>query len=128
MPVIIGASGEEKIIEMLHEVLPSNKIIDFVGKTTPEQAAALVNECSACIANDSGLMHLSAAIGTPTVFISSVSDLTWIYGDSITNRIVRNNSCTPCFAINRELPNQCTKPCLTHVYPETVIKAVLEVI
>tara|TARA_B100001123_G_C15065887_1_gene929584 strand:+ start:108 stop:854 length:747 start_codon:yes stop_codon:yes gene_type:complete len=128
VPVIFGISGEEKIVSMLEEVLPKNKVIDFVGKTTPEQAAALVNECAACIANDSGLMHLSAAVGTPTILIRSVSDLTWVYGDSRMNRIVKNSYCKPCFSINRELVHQCTKPCLTHIYPETIVKAVVEVI
>ena len=33
------------------------------------QLAALLGACSACIANDSGPMHIAAAVGTPTIGI-----------------------------------------------------------
>jgi lipopolysaccharide export system permease protein len=42
-------------------------VIDLVGKTDPLEAAACLSRATLCIANDSGLMHIAAAMGTPTL-------------------------------------------------------------
>ena len=65
---IFGAEHERPqampIINMLQK---SFDVIDLVGKTNPLEAAACLARCQLCIANDSGLMHIAAAMGTPTV-------------------------------------------------------------
>ena len=40
---------------------------DLVGALTLPEAAACLQRCALFVANDSGLMHLSAAAGTPTL-------------------------------------------------------------
>jgi ADP-heptose:LPS heptosyltransferase len=40
--------------------------IDFVGKLSLPDTAALLRECAALVSNDSGLMHLAVALGTTT--------------------------------------------------------------
>jgi ADP-heptose:LPS heptosyltransferase/2-polyprenyl-3-methyl-5-hydroxy-6-metoxy-1,4-benzoquinol methylase len=39
---------------------------NFVGKLSLTDTAALLRECAALVSNDSGLMHLGVAMGTPT--------------------------------------------------------------
>jgi ADP-heptose:LPS heptosyltransferase len=39
---------------------------DFVGKLALLETAALIRECAALVSNDSGIMHLGVAVGTPT--------------------------------------------------------------
>jgi ADP-heptose:LPS heptosyltransferase len=41
--------------------------IDFTGKLAIEDTAALIQQCAALVSNDSGLMHLGVAVGTPTL-------------------------------------------------------------
>ncbi len=41
--------------------------IDFVGRQTLSEAAACLARCTLFIGNDSGLMHLAASAGTPTL-------------------------------------------------------------
>lgn len=41
--------------------------IDLCGKLTLPQVAACLQRCALYVGNDSGLMHLSAAAGTPTI-------------------------------------------------------------
>lgn len=41
--------------------------IDLVGRLTIPEAAASLRRCALFVGNDSGLMHLSAAAGTPTL-------------------------------------------------------------
>src|SRR5262249_61418643 len=40
---------------------------DFTGKTTLPRLAALLSGCDAMVANDTGPLHLAAALGTPCV-------------------------------------------------------------
>ncbi len=41
--------------------------IDFVGRTDLLTAAAVLRRCAVFIGNDTGLMHIAAAVGTPTL-------------------------------------------------------------
>jgi ADP-heptose:LPS heptosyltransferase len=41
--------------------------VDLVGKQTLSEAAACLARCTLFIGNDSGLMHLAASAGTPTL-------------------------------------------------------------
>src|SRR5208337_5007504 len=46
---------------------------NFVGKLGLRDTAALLRECAALISNDSGLMHLAAALGVPTFGIFGIT-------------------------------------------------------
>jgi len=46
---------------------------DFTGKLSLSDTAALLRECSALIANDSGIMHLAVALGVPTFGIFGIT-------------------------------------------------------
>lgn len=43
------------------------EVIDCVGRTSLAQAAAIIEQCTAVVAHDTALMHVAAAIGTPTI-------------------------------------------------------------
>jgi heptosyltransferase-3 len=47
--------------------LPRGRTIDLAGRLTLTEAAAALARCALYVGNDSGLMHLAAAAGTPTV-------------------------------------------------------------
>ncbi len=64
---VFGAPGEENQARPVIEAIPDELLINLVGKTDPAMAAAALERCTVYIGNDSGLMHLSAAAGTPTV-------------------------------------------------------------
>lgn len=44
-------------------------VVDCVGAFNLLHSAHALRECDVCVANDSGLMHLSYAVGTPTVVL-----------------------------------------------------------
>ena len=52
----------------------SGPIADFSGKTSLQELAAMLSYCDVVITNDSGGMHLSAAVGTPVVAIFGITD------------------------------------------------------
>ena len=67
-PVSVLAAGHErKQAEPLLAAIPPHRRIDLVGKLDLLTAAAVLKRCALFIGNDTGLMHVAAAMGTPTL-------------------------------------------------------------
>ena len=49
------------------DALPAERVLDLVGGVDLLTAAACLRRCRAFLGNDSGLMHLAAAAGIPTL-------------------------------------------------------------
>lgn len=64
---VFAAPGEEHLAQPVLESIEVDRRINFIGNTSPELAAALINECQFYIGNDSGLMHCACASKVPTV-------------------------------------------------------------
>jgi ADP-heptose:LPS heptosyltransferase len=65
--VIFGGPGaaERQAAAAVLAAIPG--AVDLVGRLTLPEAAACLSRCALFIGNDSGLMHLSASTGTPTL-------------------------------------------------------------
>jgi len=99
------------------------KYLDLSGRVTLRQFMALASRMSVFITNDSGPMHISAALGVPTVAIFGSTDpsLTGPLGADV--RIVSNNTpCSPCFARTCKFKHY---DCLS-IGADEVVKAALE--
>lgn len=64
-PVILGAPSQRHALVPLIKALPN--AIDLVGKTSLPTLAACLSRGALFVGNDSGLMHLAAAQGIPTL-------------------------------------------------------------
>ncbi|MFT9026394.1 glycosyltransferase family 9 protein [Acetobacter indonesiensis] len=66
-PVIFYGPGQQEsmLAQPVLDVLPN--VIDAGGRFSLTQVAAMLTRCCLYIGNDSGLMHLAAASGTPTL-------------------------------------------------------------
>lgn len=64
---VFSAPGEEYLAGDVVESLPPELCIDLSGKTDVMSAAACLERCALYVGNDSGLMHMAAALGVPTV-------------------------------------------------------------
>ncbi len=67
--VLLGGPGEKAIVSPLFRMLSSHSadVLDLAGILSLPEAAALLRLASLFVGNDSGLMHLSAAAGAPTL-------------------------------------------------------------
>ncbi len=66
--VAVFAAGHERAqAEPLLSAIPNRRRVDLVGKLDLLTAAAAVRRCAFFIGNDTGLMHIAAAVGTPTL-------------------------------------------------------------
>ncbi len=96
--------------------------IDLTGKTQITELPALLSRCTAFLGNDSGAMHVAAAVGLPVLAVFGPTDP---YGTApVTPRctIVQEKPyCSPCFL--RRCPTD--HRCMTAIAPEKVSAEVL---
>ena len=66
--VAVFAAGHERAqAEPLLAEIPDRRRIDLVGRLDLLTAAAALRRCAMFIGNDTGLMHIAAAVGAPTL-------------------------------------------------------------
>ncbi len=73
MPVFIGASDDVPIVAEVQKRMQTDSI-DLAGQTSLKELAALLRVSRLLITNDSGPMHLAAAVGTPVVALFGPTD------------------------------------------------------
>ena len=120
--VLFGAPGEAGAMgEQLSSMLRV-KHLNLVGKTSLDDLIHCLRECTLLVSNDTGTMHLAAALGVPTVSIFGSTEpiLTGPLGPQHT--IVRHHvPCSPCF--KRECPFGHYE-CMTKITPMQVAQVV----
>jgi heptosyltransferase II len=91
--VIFGDKNEQEIGRQL-ELAIGKDIFNLTGLTTLGQTAAMMSRCSLIVCNDSGPMHLAAAVGAQTLalFFSTHFVETSPYGK---NHLVMCTRCSP---------------------------------
>ncbi|AOV16175.1 lipopolysaccharide heptosyltransferase II [Acidihalobacter aeolianus] len=97
--------------------------VNLAGRTTLTEATDLMARCRAVVSNDSGLMHLAAALQRPLVAVYGSSDpgFTPPLAAAGAVRIERLGlACSPCF--ERECPLGHLE-CLRGLHPERVVRA-----
>lgn len=72
--LVAGGPAERALAAMVLDAVPEDRRIDLVGTAPLMTLAACLGRCRLAIANDSGLMHLAAASGVPTLGLFGPSD------------------------------------------------------
>src|SRR5262249_50411876 len=93
------------------------------GKTSLESLIGVIAEGSLMITNDSGPMHIAAALGVPTVAVFGATDDTVTRPWGPRTRVVKEDvECSPCML--RECPID--HRCMTGVTAAAVCEAARE--
>jgi len=117
--VILGGQEEGQLAEEIIKSTSAKAIFDLTGRTPLPVLTAMLAQATAIIANDSGLMHLGAAVGAPVVAIFGPTS--WYKNPPLTDRQVivrRPVSCSPCYEAGGEWPRRSW--CLEMVTPAMV--------
>jgi heptosyltransferase-2 len=94
--LIFGNEGDKKVAWQVCQNARA-PLIDLTGKTTLGQAMALISRCRLFVTNDSGLMHVAAALGIPVVAIFGSTDPERTAPLGKMCRVVRKPvPCAPC--------------------------------
>jgi len=128
-PILVGAPDSLASAESIINDNPDLPIVSFVGKTSVAEAASLLAACDGVVANDSGIMHLGPAVGTPTIGVYGMTDpaVTWPYGAP--HKVVRRTDCRPCYKLPLSVMNSCShRKCLTELTPDLVVDSIVEII
>lgn len=93
---IMGSSKDQEIAKTIHALAPG--IIDLTNQTTLAQAIDLMSLANLVVTNDTGLMHIAAALNRPLVAIFGASDPHFTPPLAQNVQIVKENlACQPCF-------------------------------
>lgn len=123
---IFGSANDKEIAAAILSGLDNAKLAhcrNLTGTTTLAQAIDLMSTVSAVVSNDSGLMHIAAALDLPVaaIFGSTSPDFTPPLSEQA--RVLATDiECRPCF--KRECPFG-HRRCLTELAPERVLSALV---
>lgn len=127
---IFGGPKDTPIAEEILNFIPQelrDHCYLLTGKTELTEAIDLLSNCSIVVTNDSGLMHVSAAVGTPLVAIYGSSSTG--YTPPLTSKaktvFITDLPCRPCF--KRTCPHS-TMECLVNLKPSQIIKEINDLI
>lgn len=123
--VIAGSREEAAAHRVFLDGLSAKGVLDEVGKHSLLDTARIFMQCDAVIANDSGLMHLSAALGVPTVALFGATRKEKAGPCGPHTRIVESPyPCPPCDA-----KADCVDaPCMDAIDPSVVLRAMCELL
>ena len=116
--VVLTGSAAER--EQIDKIAQGRR--NLTGQTDLFQLAELYRRCQVVVTNDSGPMHLAAAVGTPVVAIFGPTDpaLTGPYGDR--HVVLRAGVlCSPCF--KDSCANKVHMECMKLITVEQVLEA-----
>ena len=127
MVALVGAPADQpavdEVIARLRETgADASHVLDLTARTSLAQLAAVLARSTRVLANDSGAMHLAAAVGTPVVTVFGATDeqATAPLGPHVV--LATDVWCRPCLL--RECPLD--HRCMTRVSPERVFDALTQ--
>ena len=121
---LFGSGKDRPVAEQIVEALPEaqrGEAAILAGATSLEQAVDLLSVTDAVVSNDSGLMHIAAALGRPLVAVygSTSPGFTPPLGEAVAIERL-GLECSPCF--QRACPLGHLN-CLRQLEPDPVIQA-----
>ncbi|WP_455206358.1 lipopolysaccharide heptosyltransferase II [Kaarinaea lacus] len=122
---LLGSEKDQVYADMIQKTAKQS-VVNLCGKTSLQDVVDLMAAVQLAITNDSGLMHIAAAVGCPLIAIYGSS--TPAYTPPLTRRarvIYEGLSCSPCF--ERECPLGHTQ-CLKMITVDKVTKAVQDML
>lgn len=106
--LLLRGPDEGELTDKIHESMQSHPIV-YAPKTIRE-LGAILSHCGFVVCNDSGPMHLAAALDVPTLAIFGPTDyVAWRPMSENASIVRRDMPCWPCNARKCKIGWECTK-------------------
>jgi heptosyltransferase-2 len=125
--IVFGSREEQDIAEIVRTNVAERdvKCVNFAGSTSLADFIDMAAACDLFLTNDSGPMHVSSALGAPTIAIFGATDEEATGPTGLHTRIVREPvECSPCLL--RECPID--HRCMTRVTADRVVEAAITLV
>ena len=126
--IIIGGDNEIELGKQLNHI---PNVYNFTGKFNILESGVAISKLKGLISNDSGMMHMAAAVHTPVIAIfgSSVKEFGFFpyraHGFVVENKDAK---CRPCSHVGKETCPKGHFMCMRDIQPEEVYKKLVELI
>jgi heptosyltransferase-2 len=121
--IFFGTPGEKEIDTRIRSSMKS-RALSLVGETSMRDLAGLFASCSVFIGNDSGAMHVAAAVGLPVIGIFGSTDPGGTSPVTEQFTLLREAvSCSPCFLRRCPVDHRC----MTRIAVDSVFAATMQI-
>lgn len=126
--LLVGGPEEKLKGDQIEQENPF--VINLIGKLSIIQTAAIIKNCAVFISNDSGLMHLAGAVGTPQIAIFGPTPIpkNRPWGNQ-EHKILLQSDCPPCY---KDGHFNCTRKvlcrCLSDITHEQVFDSLIKLL
>lgn len=123
--VLIGGKAEESIRDLLPEnIIGNSACFDYVGRTTLMESIALASVCDVVVGVDTGMQHISDAVGTKTVSLFGPTNpkTHGAYSDKAVF-VEENVACRYCYGTPSYVLCE-DRQCMKHIMPKKVFEAI----
>ncbi len=128
--VLIGSRGERPYTEQVRELSGERargSVVDLAGELSTKELAALLARAAVVVSNDSGPMHLAAALGAPTVgLFGPETPVMYAPLGERTRALYRPTPCSPCINVHDNKFSSCVfgyPQCLVNIPVDDVLDA-----
>jgi heptosyltransferase-2 len=121
--LLVGAAGDRDAGREIESSLPGgSRVVNVIGRTDLRLLAGLLAACRVFVSNDSGAMHLAAAVGVPVAAIFGPTDerVTAPLGDH--DVIVQQVFCRPCMLRDCPIDHRCMRRVTEEMVFDTVVR------
>jgi len=108
--VLLGARADRETARAIESTLsPGTRVVDLIGRTSLRELVGVIARCAAFVSNDSGAMHVAAAVGVPLTAIFGPADERATAPAGASDVIVRDVFCRPCMLRECPIDHRCMK-------------------
>ena len=127
--VLVGSEADRPVIQTIEATLSSIDVGVHIGDDVGP-TAVILSRCTVTVSNDSGLMHLAAALGSSVVAIFGPTSPLLGFAPASARSVVisRNLPCSPCSYHGNRPCKYKTRQCLDAIIPKEVVSAVTDMV
>lgn len=109
--VLTGSDRERPLVDRIIDLAGADAVHNMAGRFSISQTASLIRRCDLFLSNDTGPMHISAAVGTPTIgLFGPETPCRYAPVGERNIAIHRPIECTPCVHIYDGRADPCLDP------------------